>query len=399
MTSNKPKVLLVMQNVPLGSTFLAAKFIKLSDVLDAHMMVWDKKKNIKLFADKYKPGSTIENRMHQAFDDKSNWVLLLYNILNLFLFNDKVRKFLLSSESSFIERLKIVIYYLPVFKIQPNVIHFEFGTLAKNISILKQLTDAKIAVSFRGYDINYVGLDNPMYYNDIWDSVDGLHFLGIDLKTRAVSRGYAGDKLEAIIPPAIDTSFFVSGNYKKANDKFIIISVGRLTWKKGYEYGIRAIATLKKKGIPVEYRIIGDGQYLQALQFTIHELGLQQEVKLCGLMSPDEIKQQLSQVHVFLHPAISEGFCNAVIEAQAMGVPVVCTDADGLSENITDGETGFVVPKWDVEAMAAKMEWFWNNKEQQNIFGDNGIERAQKYFGLEKQVTSFVEFYNRLYAS
>ena len=137
----------------------------------------------------------------------------------------------------------------------------------------------------------------------------------------------------------------------------------------------------------------------ELIEFTIAESGLQEHVKLLGKMNAVQIKSQLQEADVFLHPAISEGFCNAVLEGQYMGLPVVCTDADGLPENIVDNETGFVVPKWDVQAMADKLAWCYHNREQAKQMGEKGVERVAKYFKLEDQLRSFANFYQKLHES
>lgn len=388
-----------MQNIPLESSFLANKFTGLSEAADIHMMVWDSRDRAEQFIKENKLASSVIQKIHRSVSGNSSLLHIFVSLTYLFLQNRKLRSFLLNGKGKFTKRLKVAAYYLPVFKIQPAIIHFEFGTLAKDIALLKQFTDAKIIVSFRGYDINYVALHQSGYYDEVWNHVDGLHFLGMDLKQRAIGRGYKDNLPEAIIPPAIDTMLFQPSGTARPLDKLIIISVGRLVWKKGYEYGIRAAALLKKKNIPFEYHIAGDGQHLQAIQFTISELGLQNEVILHGNIPRNAVKTQLDKAHIFLHPAISEGFCNAVIEAQAMALPVVCTDADGLPENIADGKTGFIVPKWDIDAMADRMEWFWNHPEQLKIFGQAGVERVNTHFKIQEQTGKFLQFYNQVYGS
>ena len=104
---------------------------------------------------------------------------------------------------------------------------------------------------------------------------------------------------------------------------------------------------LADQGLHCEYRIVGDGDYLGAIGFARHQLGLESLVQLLGALGQPEVRDQMLWADVFLHAAVSEGFCNAVIEAQAMMLPVVCSDAGGLSENVVDGETGFVVPRRD----------------------------------------------------
>ncbi len=169
-----------------------------------------------------------------------------------------------------------------------------------------------------------------------------------------------------------------------------------MVWKKGYEYAIQAMKALKDKGIDFEYRIIGNGDNIQPIQFLINELHLDNEIKLLGELNHDKIIDELNRADVFVHPAISEGFSNAVLEAQAMGVPVICTDADGLPENVEHNITGFVVPKWDAGAIAEKILWCFENKEAAANMGHKGIERVSKLFDVNKQIEDFLSFYDKV---
>lgn len=391
--STQPKILLVMHEVPLNSGFLAAKFIELSKKMDVHLLVWDSRQNIDAFIAKYKLPESYLSKIHGGYSQSHEKSGAIITAISGLLTNNKYRNFLFGGKGSLKNRLKTALVYAPVIKLNPDIIHFEFGTLAVNGISIAEVSDAKLSVSFRGYDLNYAGLDDRAYYSEVWDKCKGFHFLGNDLKNRASQRGYTGKGIEALIPPAIDTTFFKPGLHCKRSDRLKIVSVGRLVWKKGYEYAIRAANILQEKGIDFEYNIIGDGAHLQALQFIIKESGLESKVNLLGEQPPENIKEQLEQSDVFVHPAISEGFSNAVLEAQAMGLPVICTDADGLPENIENAITGFVVPKWDTGAIADKLIYFANNKDKIAEMGSKGIERVNKYFTIDKQVEAFVDFY------
>jgi len=89
-------------------------------------------------------------------------------------------------------------------RLAPDIVHFEFGALAPGRMYLRQLLGCRVVVSFRGYDLNFVGLDHPGHYNPVWETADGFHFLGRDLRRRALRRGCPPDRLHALIPPAID---------------------------------------------------------------------------------------------------------------------------------------------------------------------------------------------------
>ena len=99
---------------------------------------------------------------------------------------------------------------------------------------------------------------------------------------------------------------------------------------------------------------------------------------------------------VLLHAAVSEGFCNAVVEAQAMGLPSVVTDADGLSENVSHGETGFVVPRRDPGAMAEKIAFLAQDPDLRESMGKSARRRAEEMFSIERQIEDFVDLYSEL---
>lgn len=386
-----------MHKVPSNSGFLAAKFIKMLAKLDTHLLVWDTQGNIDEFVKRYGI-EQYRNKIHRGIYKATGTLHVIKAALSLFFSKNIVRKYLLFGKEPMIQRLKLLLYYQPIFSVKPDIVHFEFGTLAKDIATIKRLTAVKMSVSFRGYDLNYIGLNDSNYYSDVWNNSDGVHFLGEDLKRRAVKRGYQSAKVEALIAPAVDTDVFhrrITDN--RFNNKLRIVSVGRLTWKKGFEYAVQALHLLREKGIPFEYTIIGEGDHLHAIEYTIHELGLQDQVSLAGYMSPPVLREFLLTTDVFVHPAISEGFCNSVLEAQAMGLPVICSDADGLGENVVDGETGFVVSKWDVEQLAEKLEWCYNNYEAARQMGERGIQRVHRHFKIEDQARAFVQFYCKVH--
>lgn len=402
--SKKPKILLVANSVPLPATdFLKYKLFGLSKKFNTHFICWDSDANRQLFYKTYADKLSTRN-IHLFYEkiDTKNIVSLLFKNLARLIFAPHISwslLFRLGKKHKWNTKKVFTQFsmYFPILSLQPDIIHFEYGTLAHRFSDIKDYIRCKTSVSFRGYDINYTGLENQGYYEKVWQNFDGFHFLGNDLKKRAIKRGYPSNKTEALIPPGIDTDFFAPSGKVKLSDKFIIVSVGRLAWKKGYEYGIQAVALLKAKGIPVEYRIIADGNYKQPVLFAISELGLEEEVRIIPAHTPEDVKQHLEEAHVLLHPAISEGFSNAVLEAQAMQLPVVTTDADGLSENVQDGITGYVVPIYDVAAMAKQLEWCYSNKEQLPRIGKLGRQHVTDNFTIEEQLKKFEAFYRQLH--
>ena len=175
-----------------------------------------------------------------------------------------------------------------------------------------------------------------------------------------------------------------------------ILSVGRIEWKKGYDYALQTTRLLLDRGISCEYQIIGDGSYLEAVAFARHQLGLEDVVQLIGALPRAQVRDRMRWPDVFLHTAVSEGFCNAVMEAQAMQLPIVCSDADGLSENVRDGETGFVVPRRDVSALAEKLTLLAQDRQLRERMGRAGRQRVLAHFRVRDQIAAFECLYRQI---
>lgn len=133
------------------------------------------------------------------------------------------------------------------------------------------------------------------------------------------------------------------GSQQKRDDLKRVITVSRLVKKNGLEYLVEAMAEVNKKySSPIVLQIIGDGELEKSLKKLAERIGLedQRTVIFAGAVSNDVVYSQLHQADVFVRPSISEGLGNAFLEAMAMNVPVVATNVGGISDFLTDGETG-----------------------------------------------------------
>jgi colanic acid/amylovoran biosynthesis glycosyltransferase len=287
--------------------------------------------------------------------------------------------------------------------LRPDLIHFEFGSLAVGRTYLKELLDCRIVPSFRGYDMSYSGLEDPDYYKEVWQDADAIHLLGEDLWKRAQERGCPDSMPHALIPPSVPLDHLQPDPAKAIEaagtpDRPLrVLSVGRLTWVKGYEYALQSIKLLKEQGIACEYRIVGDGDLLEGVSFARHQMGLENIVDLLGSQPWQEVTKNMQWADVFLQTSVQEGFCNAVIEAQAMKLPVVCSDAGGLPENIENDVTGFVVPRRNPRALADKLRLLANDPELRGRMGKAGRERVGQHFQLPMQIERFDQFYQDLF--
>jgi len=317
------------------------------------------------------------------------------NILRLLLSplkTAKLAKDLLKS-NSINEAIAKTVYTIPFLYNNYDIIHFEFGLIGEKMIFLKDyLSKTKFITSFRGRELYYRKRGD---YNELFRKCDRFHFISNYLLNEAANRGLDKNKI-TIINPAIDAKLFKPSNNKHKNKKLTIISSGRLHWRKGYPYALNAIKILKEKGYKFVYKILGSGDCEEIIKHQILQDNLQDCVKLLGAIPREKVKEELEKADIFLHTAVCEGFANSVLEAQAMKLPVVCSDVGGLKENIDNGKTGFLVPAREPKRIAEKIIYLMKHPKIREKFGEQGRKRVLEKFNLEKQSEEFKKMYGRL---
>ena len=131
--------------------------------------------------------------------------------------------------------------------------------------------------------------------------------------------------------------------------------LGRLEPYKKVDVMLRAVARLTERFPEIEILVIGRGIERERLEKKAAELGLSQRTHFSGFVPENERDALLASSRVCVCPSQKEGWGLTVIEANALGVPVVASDAPGLRDSVRDGETGFLAPEGDVAAFAERI--------------------------------------------
>ncbi|MEL7209438.1 MAG: glycosyltransferase family 4 protein, partial [Actinomycetota bacterium] len=297
-------------------------------------------------------------------------------------------------------RLSRLAHDLPLVELRPDVVHTEFVTQAIGRGHLPGLLDRPLTTSIRGFDVSHAGLDRPGYLDDVWPTLTAVHVLGEDLRARAAARGCPPGMPTTVIPPALEAADLPRAPAAAAigpDRPLRLLSVGRLHWKKAHHHTLAALRRVLDDGVPARLTIVGDGDEFESLAFARHQLDLDDEVDLVGALPREEARARLATADLFVHSAVSEGFSNAVLEAQGAGLPVVCSDAEGLAENVADGRTGLVVPRRDPAAMAEAIVTLARDPRRRSRLGTAGRERAAS-FALDRQADAFVRFFEEAVA-
>lgn len=179
---------------------------------------------------------------------------------------------------------------------------------------------------------------------------------------------------------------------------FTVLSVGRVLPLKGFAYAIRAVAPMEG----VIYRIAGDGPQRGELEKLAAELGAADRIFLPGPKVDRELQAMYAEASVFLLPSIraENGWEEAqglvVQEAGAAGIPVIASDIGGVAEGILDGETGFLVPEKNPEAIREKLLLLQKDPGLRRKMGKNARAFVTAHYDCAALACKQLEIYARI---
>lgn len=139
-----------------------------------------------------------------------------------------------------------------------------------------------------------------------------------------------------------------------------IVTVGRLSYEKGFDLVINIVQKLVKDGYDIKWYCIGDGDQRQLLEEQIKEYNLKENLVLLGNKSNPYI--YMKECDIYVQPSRHEGYCITLAEARALNLPIVTTDFSGAKEQISDGENGLIVKCSEDEIYHAVKRLIDNNK-------------------------------------
>jgi glycosyltransferase involved in cell wall biosynthesis len=167
-----------------------------------------------------------------------------------------------------------------------------------------------------------------------------------------------------------------------------VVMVGRLADGKGHSILLDAIESIRDMEGSV--CVVGDGPLYDDLGQEIADRGLADSVFLTGFR--DDVPRVLAASDVLVLPSFREGTPRVITEAMASGLPVVATDIAGIPEQVVDGESGYLIPTGDPEALADRLETLLSDPELCKRMGVCGQQRADRF-----SVEAMLEDLNALY--
>ncbi|EPF16023.1 GDP-mannose-dependent alpha-(1-6)-phosphatidylinositol monomannoside mannosyltransferase [Cedecea davisae] len=249
--------------------------------------------------------------------------------------------------------------------LEADVFIAHFGPAGVTAAKLKELglLKGKIATVFHGIDISHrdaLAHYTPEY-RQLFERGDLMLPISDLWASRLKQMGCPDGKI-AVSRMGVDMDKFSLRPMKTPGTPLEIISVARLTEKKGLHIAIEACRLLKARGVAFRYNILGIGPWELRLKTLIEQLQLDDVVFMPGFKPSHEVKEMLDSADLFLLPSITgedgdmEGIPVALMEAMAVGIPVVSTIHSGIPELIDAGESGWLVPEKDAFALADRLQ-------------------------------------------
>ena len=295
--------------------------------------------------------------------------------------------------------------------IRPSLIHAHFGPDAVYALPLARRLGVPLITTFHGFDVTVTARrlltsGSPYLTNYALFARQlarqGARFLCVSahILRQALARGFpaARTHLHYI---GIDTEALASAPAATAPN---ILHVARLVEKKGGADLLRAFAHLHPAHPTATLTMIGDGPLRGALQSLAETLGVTSHVRFLGALPNAEVFAQLRRAAIFALPSVTaasgdtEGLPITILEASALGLPVVATQHGGIPEAVIDGETGLLVPERDPAALAAALDRLLSDDTLRVTLGAAARRRMEAHFNLRRQTALLEAHYAELLA-
>jgi glycosyltransferase involved in cell wall biosynthesis len=228
------------------------------------------------------------------------------------------------------------------------------------------------------------------------NAVSGVN--GLELP-QYVRRGFAN------LSDGIDTDFFRRDRARplpRPPNPPVILLPARVIREKGQLDLVRAVASLRHSGLHCSIAFAGrvdSSAFVTELRRAIADAGLTESVHFLGNLTVEELRDWYAASAVVAFPTYHhEGLGRVIVEAQAMGVPVVAYATGGVPEGIDSGRTGYLLATGDVAGMSARLGELLAAPALRKTMGENGVKAAEEKFSLAALADRHEQFYRRVLA-
>lgn len=205
-----------------------------------------------------------------------------------------------------------------------------------------------------------------------------------------VYNGISGDAFRSRLSKSV-----AKRRLKVPKDDLTVTMIGRLEPVKNHKLFVQVGSMVLRCQSNVTFLIVGEGSLRGALEGQAKSLGISDHVLFLGNRS--DIPDVLAATDISVLTSDSEGFPNVLIESMSVGVPVVSTDYSSVRELIVDGKHGFIAPRNDAAAIAAKVAELLDDSDLRARMGKEGIKMVRERLSAAAMARNLVAVYQQAY--
>ena len=280
-----------------------------------------------------------------------------------------------------------------------DALHAHFGPVGESYRFARDLFRAPLVVSFHGYDYSSVPRKEGMdVYRRLWGAADAVT-VNSDYTAGCVRRlGCPSVKLHKLPMSIPVANIPFHPRSLSSGEPIRLLTVARLVPIKGHEYVIRALSLCRDRDCHLEYHVVGDGPLRESLRKLVDELDLTSTVHFHGACDEAALARHYRENHIFILASVSmegdaEGQGLVLQEAQASGMPVLATRHGALPEGMIEGQSGYLMPERDVEAMAETIMLLARQTERWPAMGEAGRGFATRQYDARDLNRALVDLY------
>jgi colanic acid/amylovoran biosynthesis glycosyltransferase len=269
-------------------------------------------------------------------------------------------------------------------------VHAHFASTATSVALhVHRLTGASFSFTAHAKDIYRHAVDRPELALKLRTARFAVTVT--DYNSRWLRTLENGGNLVRIYN-GLDLGRFRPNSVPRAEPP-LLLGVGRLVEKKGFDDLVRACARLRERGLEFRCLIVGKGPAEEELRELAARLEVDDRLELAGPSTREQLLALYRRASVVVAPCVvgrdgnRDGLPTVVLEAMALGVPVVATDVTGMREAVRDGETGLLVPQRQPEALASAIERVLAGRAEAERLAGAARELVAEEFDLRRNVS------------
>lgn len=299
-------------------------------------------------------------------------------------------------------------------KDRPQLVHAHFGPAGYSFLRIKKFFKVPLITTFYGYDVSYLPSQDAKWkerYKRLF--CEGERFLveGNHMKKCLIDLGCPEEKI-MVQHLGIDLDRIRFATRINDDNEIRVLISASFTEKKGIPYAIEAFGMVRRAHpeLKLSLTIIGDSrggpkeeEEKKKIFYAIQKYNMRDCVTLLGYQPHPVFLNELYNNHIFIHPSVhaSDGDTEggapvSIIEASASGMPVLSTTHCDIPEVVLNGESGYLVPERDVNALKERLEFLITNPDIWAQLGRKGREHIEQNYNVVTQVKRLEEIYDEI---